>query len=78
MGETARTLDKRFQEQLDYVARKEESFPVGEHFSRPDHTVDDLRVQVLDLAASKLSWDRKASQERWMKKLGAKDAGSEG
>ena len=34
-------------------------------------------VQVVEVAASKLSWDRKASKERWMRKLGARDAGKD-
>ena len=65
------------QEQLGYVERKEEQFPIGEHFSRPDHSASDISVQILDIAPTKLSWDRKASKENWMKKLGAKDAGNE-
>ena len=57
--------------------RKEQEFPVGEHFSRPDHSKSDMSVQILQIAATKLSWDRKASKESWIKKLGAKDAGNE-
>ena len=68
--------------------RGEQGQPVAEHFSRPDHSREDLRVQVgvevveslvqvVEVAASKLSWDRKASKERWMKKLGARDAGKD-
>ena len=57
--------------------RKEQEFPVGEHFSRPDHSKGDMSVQILQIAATKLSWDRKASKESWIKKLMAKDAGNE-
>ena len=57
--------------------RKEEEFPIGEHFSRPDHAKSDMTVQIVEVASSKLSWDRKARKENWIKKLGARDAGSE-
>ena len=36
-----------------------------------------LLCQVVEVSGSKLSWDRLASKERWMRKLGAKDAGKE-
>jgi len=77
VGETARTLDKCIQGKLEAVDRGEQGHLVAEHFSRPDHSRDDFRVQVVEVAASKLSWDRKASKERWMKKLGARDAGQD-
>ena len=50
---------------------------IGEHFSRPDHDKEDLRVQILEAGTSKLSWDRKAAKERWIKKLNAEDIGSD-
>ena len=50
---------------------------ISEHFSRPDHDREDLRVQILEAGASKLSWDRKAAKQRWMKKLTAEDIGSD-
>ena len=60
-----------------YVDRKEGEFTIGEHFSRPDHDKSDMTVQILEVAASKLSWNRKATKESWREKLGAKDAGNE-
>ena len=59
------------------MERQEEEFPIGEHFSRPDHDKSDMIVQILEIASSKLSWDRKVSKESWIKSLGAKDAGNE-
>ena len=65
------------QEQLGYVERKEEEFAIGEHFSRPDHDKSDMSVQILEIADSKLSWDRKSSKESWIRRMGARDAGNE-
>ena len=65
------------QELLDQISRKEEQFIISEHFSRPDHDRQDLRVQILEAATSKLSWDRESAKQRWMKKLSAEDIGSD-
>ena len=65
------------QELLDQISRKEEQFIISEHFSRPDHEREDLKVQILEAGNSKLSWDRKAAKQRWMKKLTAEDIGSD-
>ena len=40
-------------------------------------SLSDIIVQILEIAESKLSWDRKASKESWIRRLGAKDAGNE-
>ena len=64
-------------ELLEQINRKEEQFIISEHFSRPDHDKEDLRVQILEAGASKLSWDREAAKRKWMKKLTAEDIGSD-
>ena len=70
-------MDKRVQGLLGQVDRKEQQFVIGEHFSRPDHDKSDIKVQVVEVAKSKLSWDREASKIKWMKKLNAQDVGTE-
>ena len=69
VGETARTLDKRIQVRikmlicynliscmqsiLDMVDRKDDGFVVSEHFTRPDHSKEDLRVQILEAGTNR-------------------------
>ena len=70
-------MQDEFQELLANVEKGYEEGMVGEHFNRPDHDKSHIKVQILDISASRLSWDRKASREEWMKKLMAKEVGRE-
>ena len=38
---------------LDMVDRKDDGFVVSEHFTRPDHSKEDLRVQVLEAGTNR-------------------------
>ena len=62
---------------LDQVDRKDDNFVVSEHFTRPDHAKDDLRVQILEAGTNRTSWDRDAAKGRWIRKLLATDAGGD-
>ena len=45
-GETYRRLGDRFAEHLRSVT-KDDDCPVGEHFRRPHHSIQDMQVTVL-------------------------------
>ena len=62
---------------LEQIDRKDDSFVVSEHFTRPDHDKDDFRVQILEAGTSRTSWDRDGAKNRWIKKLMATDAGGD-
>ena len=62
---------------LDQVDRRDDNFVVSEHFTRPDHAKDDLRVQILEAGTNRTSWDRDAAKGRWIRKLLATDAGGD-
>ena len=38
---------------LDMVDRKDDGFVVSEHFTRPDHSKEDLRVQILEAGTNR-------------------------
>lgn len=75
------------------VDRKDEGFVVSEHFTRPDHSKDDLSVQILEAGTNRsvlsyrdiswiiinyrTSWDRDGAKDRWIRKLQATDAGGD-
>jgi len=62
---------------LEQVDEKSEQFVVSEHFTRPGHDKDDIKVQILEAGRSKTSWDRNAAKGRWIRKLMAEDAGGD-
>ena len=67
----------KLQSMLEQIDRKDDSFVVSEHFTRPDHDKDDFRVQILEAGTSRTSWDRDGAKNRWIKKLMATDAGGD-
>ena len=78
---------------LDMVDRKDDGFVVSEHFTRPDHSKEDLRVQILEagtnrsvltyvtslvlIISHRTSWDRDGAKDRWIRRLLATDAGGD-
>ena len=38
---------------LDMVDRKDDGFVVSEHFTRPDHSKEDFRVQILEAGTNR-------------------------
>lgn len=71
VGETQRELRQRVTDHRHCIRNKVKT-PVGLHFNRPDHTLEDLRVTVLE---SLYGWGdnvelRREKERQWQVKLG--------
>ena len=48
IGETERTLKDRIGEHKTYITQKHLNQPVGQHFNQPGHSIDNLKVIILE------------------------------
>ena len=48
IGETIRTLKTRFLEHKGYIKNKKLNQPTGHHFNSPGHSIDDLKIFIIE------------------------------
>ena len=48
IGETNRTLKTRFLEHKGYIKNKKLNQPTGHHFNSPGHSIDDLKIFIIE------------------------------
>ena len=72
VGETYRTFRTRMMEHICYVRRKDLQQPIGLHFNLRNHTIDDMKFQVIQKFMRKpipRDPERISREEFWMDQL---------
>ena len=75
IGETERSLQKRFNEHKQYVISRQKSKATGLHFNLPGHSVSDMKVTILEKVHSLDPLVRKEREELYIRKFNTKYKG---
>ena len=69
VGETERTLEERAKEHLADVRLKRTS-PVGQHFNQDGHTIDSMKIGILERLFTESRPLRLIKERDWITRLG--------
>ena len=48
IGETHKQMKDRFEEHKNYVKQKKFKYPTGEHFNLPGHSVNNMKIIIME------------------------------
>ena len=66
IGETERELKVRIREHIGYVNNLNISTPTGHHFNMPNHSVENMRIQVIEQCKENSRVYRKIREQRFI------------
>ena len=69
IGETCRTLKKRFSEHQGYVRNKKLNEPTGYHFNLPGHNISMMQITVLEKVWNGSTAIRKTREKMYIRKF---------
>ena len=70
VGETGQCLHQRMNNhRADVTNKRLEGKPVGQHFNKPQHSVEDMKVTIIDYLGLKDDLSRKCRESKWIRKL---------
>ena len=75
IGETEKTLQKRFSQHLGYVRNDHQNKATGQHFNLPGHSLDNMRVSVIETINNKSEFYRKNREKYFIEKFNTKYKG---
>ena len=75
VGESDRTLQKRFSDHRDYVTNQHFNQATGEHFNLKGHKIADMQVTILEKVHSRDEMVRKERESMFIKQLNSKYKG---
>ena len=70
VGETGQCLHQRMNNhRADVTNKRLEGKPVGRHFNKPQHSVENMKVTIIDYLGLKDDLSRKCRESKWIRKL---------
>ena len=69
IGETERSLKDRISEHKTYINQKHINQPIGDHFNKPGHSIDNFTVSVIEKVKSSEKLYRKEREKYLIKKF---------
>ena len=75
IGETDRTLQKRFSEHRGYVANKKLDKATGQHFNQPGHKISDMEITIIEKIFNTNSQYRKVREDMFIQEFNTKYRG---
>ena len=75
IGETEKTLQKRFSQHLGYVRNDHQNKATGQHFNLPGHSLDNTRVSVIETINNKSEFYRKNREKYFIEKFNTRYKG---
>ena len=75
VGETEKSLQKRFSQHLGYVRNDHLNKATGQHFNLPGHSIDNMQVSVIETIQNKSEFYRKNREKYFIEKLNTKYKG---
>ena len=75
VGETEKSLQTRFSQHLGYVRNDHLKKATGQHFNLPGHSLDNMKVSVIETINNKSEFYRKNREKHYIEKLNTKYKG---